>query len=46
MNRLFALGLIALFVVVPSSLASAQLLTAKDAAIVYGHHHLNATSIE
>jgi len=46
MNRRFALGLIALFVVVPSSLASAQLLTAKDAAIVYGHHHLNATSID
>ena len=46
MNRLFALGLIGLFVAVPSSLASAQLLTAKDAAIVYGHHHLNATSID
>jgi len=46
MNRLFALGLIALFVVAPSSMASAQLLTAKDAAIVYGHHHLSATSID
>jgi catechol 2,3-dioxygenase-like lactoylglutathione lyase family enzyme len=46
MNRLFALGAIALFVVLPSSPASAQLLTAKDAAIVYGHHHLNATSID
>jgi catechol 2,3-dioxygenase-like lactoylglutathione lyase family enzyme len=46
MNRLFALGLVALFVVVPSSLASAQILMAKDAAIVYGHHHLNATSID
>src|SRR6476659_7812432 len=46
MNRLIGVGLIALFVVVPSSPASAQLLTAKDAAIVYGHHHLNATSID
>ena len=46
MNRLFAVGAIALFVVVPSSRASAQLLTAKDAAVVYGHHHLNATSID
>jgi catechol 2,3-dioxygenase-like lactoylglutathione lyase family enzyme len=46
MNRLLALRLIALFVIVPSSMASAQLLTAKDAGIVYGHHHLNATSID
>ena len=46
MHRLIALGLIALFVVAPSSVASAQLLTAKDAAIVYGHHHLSATSID
>src|SRR6185503_19949459 len=46
MNRVFALGLVVLFVVVPSSLASAQILMAKDAAIVYGHHHLNATSID
>ena len=45
MNRLFALGMIALFVVVPSPPASAQLLTA-NGAIVYGHHHLNATSID
>src|SRR6476659_600695 len=46
MNRLFALRLVGLFVTVPSSMASAQLVTAKDAAIVYGHHHLNATSID
>ena len=46
MNRLFALGLIGFFAVSSSSPASAQLLTAKDAAIVYGHHHLNATSID
>ena len=45
-RRLFALGLIALFVVAPSSMTSAQLLTAKDSAIVYGHHHLSATSID
>ena len=46
MNRLFALGAIALFVLLPSSPAFAQLLTVKDAAIVYGHHHLNATSVD
>ena len=29
-----------------SSQASAQLLAAKDGPIVYGHHHLNVTSID
>lgn len=46
MNRRFALGALVLFAVLPAAPASAQLLTAKDAAIVYGHHHLNATSID
>ena len=46
MYRMIALGLLTLFVVAPSSSASAQLLTAKDAAVVYGHHHLSATSID
>jgi hypothetical protein len=26
--------------------ASAQLLAAKDGPVVYGHHHLNVTSID
>jgi catechol 2,3-dioxygenase-like lactoylglutathione lyase family enzyme len=30
----------------PASTASAQLLAAKDGPVVYGHHHLNATSID
>jgi catechol 2,3-dioxygenase-like lactoylglutathione lyase family enzyme len=46
MNRSMALVSAALFVSVPASTASAQLLVAKDAAIVYGHHHLNVTSVE
>jgi catechol 2,3-dioxygenase-like lactoylglutathione lyase family enzyme len=45
MSRVFAAGLIGLLVVAPSSMASAQLLE-KEAAVVYGHHHLNATSID
>jgi catechol 2,3-dioxygenase-like lactoylglutathione lyase family enzyme len=46
MNRIIAFVSAALLVVVPSSTASAQLLAAKDAEIVYGHHHLNVTSVE
>jgi hypothetical protein len=46
MHPMITLGLLALFIVAPSSIASAQLLTAKDAAIVYGHHHLSTTSID
>ena len=37
---------LALFVLAPASNASAQLLAAKDGPIVYGHHHLNVTSID
>jgi hypothetical protein len=29
-----------------SSDASAQLVAAKDGPVVYGHHHLNVTSID
>ena len=46
MKPIIALIPLALFLVVPSRPASAQLLTAKDAAIVYGHHHLNVASVE
>lgn len=35
-----------LLVLALGSPASAQLLAAKDGPIVYGHHHLNATSID
>jgi catechol 2,3-dioxygenase-like lactoylglutathione lyase family enzyme len=37
---------LALFVLAPLSSASAQLLAAKDGPIVYGHHHLNVTSVD
>lgn len=36
----------ALFLLVPASTVSAQLMAAKDGAIVYGHHHVNATSVD
>jgi predicted enzyme related to lactoylglutathione lyase len=45
-NRLLTLGLWTLLVLAPASEASAQLLAAKDGPIVYGHHHVNATSID
>jgi catechol 2,3-dioxygenase-like lactoylglutathione lyase family enzyme len=38
--------LAALFVTVPAGPVSAQLLAAKDGPIVYGHHHLNVTSVD
>ena len=40
------LAALALFVLLPCSSASAQLLAAKDGPIVYGHHHLNVTSAD
>jgi predicted enzyme related to lactoylglutathione lyase len=50
MKRLCALALLPfLFVLVSlaqASTASAQLLAAKDGPIVYGHHHLNVTSVD
>ena len=45
MPRLCTL-LIALWLVVPASTSSAQLVAAKDGPIVYGHHHVNATSVD
>ena len=36
----------ALFALLPAAPASAQLLAAKDGPVVYGHHHLNVTSID
>jgi catechol 2,3-dioxygenase-like lactoylglutathione lyase family enzyme len=46
MYRMIALALGSLLVGIPASTASAQILAAKDGPIVYGHHHLNATSID
>jgi catechol 2,3-dioxygenase-like lactoylglutathione lyase family enzyme len=45
MNRLWVAAL-TLFVLALPSNASAQLLAAKDGPIVYGHHHVNATSVD
>jgi catechol 2,3-dioxygenase-like lactoylglutathione lyase family enzyme len=36
----------ALVLLLWTSVASAQLIAAKDGPIVYGHHHLNTTSVE
>jgi catechol 2,3-dioxygenase-like lactoylglutathione lyase family enzyme len=36
----------ALVLLVPASTASAQLVAASDGPIVYGHHHVNATSVD
>jgi catechol 2,3-dioxygenase-like lactoylglutathione lyase family enzyme len=38
--------LLALFALAPIHHAAAQLLTAKEAPIVYGHYHLNATDVD
>ena len=46
MTRLFAAAALLVLVLVPASNASAQLLAAKDGPIVYGHHHLNVTSVD
>lgn len=45
MQRLLTALLLGLWLVVPAS-ASAQLLAAKDGPVVYGHHHVNATSVD
>ena len=37
---------LALLLLVAASPASAQLIAAKDGPIVYGHHHLNVTSVD
>jgi len=46
MNRMLAFAALTLLVLAPTSHASAQLLAAKDGPIVYGHHHVNVTSVE
>jgi predicted enzyme related to lactoylglutathione lyase len=46
MNRFFSVVVLMLLVMAPASTASAQLLTAKDGPIVYGHHHLNVTNLD
>src|SRR5215813_5768592 len=46
MHRMMVPGLSVLFVLAPLSPVLAQLLVAKDGPVVYGHHHLNVTSIE
>ena len=45
MNRFLSAVVSTLLVLAPASRASAQLLSAKDGPIVYGHHHLNTTNI-
>ncbi|HEX5108789.1 MAG TPA: VOC family protein [Vicinamibacterales bacterium] len=46
MTRLFTAAALLVLVLAPASNASAQLLAAKDGPIVYGHHHLNVTSVD
>lgn len=46
MNRMPGIMCVALLLAVPASDVSAQLLPAKDGAIVYGHHHVNASNVE
>ncbi len=46
MNRMLAFVTLTLLALAPAPNASAQLLAAKDGPIVYGHHHLNATSAD
>jgi hypothetical protein len=41
-----AIALAAVIVAGVGSPASAQLVAAKDGPIVYGHHHVNATSVD
>jgi catechol 2,3-dioxygenase-like lactoylglutathione lyase family enzyme len=46
MTRLPGLLTLVVLALVSASTASAQLLAAKDAPIAYGHHHVNATSLD
>ena len=46
MNWISAFAILTLFVLAPVSSASAQLTAAKDGPIVYGHHHVNVTSVD
>jgi hypothetical protein len=45
-RRTLALVLMTWSLLVVASSASAQLVAAKDGPVVYGHHHLNVTSVE
>lgn len=45
-RRTLGFALITLSLLAVASSASAQLVVAKDGAVVYGHHHLNVTAIE
>ena len=46
MNRMAAVVVLAFLALAPASTASAQLLAAVNGSIVYGHHHLNVTSVD
>ena len=46
MKRILTLAFLAASIAVPASETSAQILVATDGPVVYGHHHLNATSID
>jgi len=46
MKRMSGLLLMIGLVLAPAARASAQLVAAKDGPIVYGHHHLNVTSVD
>src|SRR5688572_15499069 len=46
MHRILGTVVLALLVLAPAGQASAQVLPANDGPIVYGHHHVNATSID
>lgn len=46
MTRLPGLLTLVVLALLSASTASAQLLAAKDAPVAYGHHHVNATSLD
>src|SRR5688572_24685070 len=46
LTRLPMLLLLAVLALAPASTASAQLTAAKEGPIVYGHHHVIATSVD
>src|SRR6266853_2443821 len=46
MNRILSAVVSTLLVLAPAPHASAQLVSAKDGPVVYGHHHLNTTNMD
>lgn len=46
MNRMRSAATLILLVLASAPNASAQLLAARDGAVVYGHHHVNVTSVD